>query len=435
MSARDTAYVNARLIDPASGLDAPGGLVTRGDRILVVGPDVTKTGAPEGATIIDCGGHVLCPGLIDMRAFVGEPGAKHKESLSSAGRAAAAGGVTTIVVMPDTDPPIDEISVLEFVVRRASETAGVRILPMAAITKGLAGREMAEIGLLRDAGAAAFTDGRQGVANPRVLRRAMSYATAFGALIVQQIEDPDLARDGAMNEGETAMRLGLPGIPAIAETIMLERDLRLVEATGARYHAAQISCAATAEVLAAAKRRGLAVTGGVSIAHLALNELDIASYRTFFKLSPPLRPEPERLAMIAALQDGTIDVIVSNHDPQDVESKRQPFAQAAFGAIGLETLLPVALDLFHNGDLTLIDLLAKLTINPARILGLDRGRLAPGAPADLTLFDPGRPWIIDAEALQSKSKNSCFDGRKVQGRVLRTIVDGRTVFALEGQIP
>lgn len=435
MSARDTAYVNARLIDPASGLDAPGGLVTRGDRILVVGPDVTRTGAPEGATIIDCGGHVLCPGLIDMRAFVGEPGAKHKESLSSAGRAAAAGGVTTIVVMPDTDPPIDEISVLEFVVRRASETAGVRILPMAAITKGLAGREMAEIGLLRDAGAAAFTDGRQGVANPRVLRRAMSYATAFGALIVQQIEDPDLARDGAMNEGETAMRLGLPGIPAMAETIMLERDLRLVEATGARYHAAQISCAATAEVLAAAKRRGLAVTGGVSIAHLALNELDIASYRTFFKLSPPLRPEPERLAMIAALQDGTIDVIVSNHDPQDVESKRQPFAQAAFGAIGLETLLPVALDLFHNGDLTLIDLLAKLTINPARILGLDRGRLAPGAPADLTLFDPGRPWIIDAEALQSKSKNSCFDGRKVQGRVLRTIVDGRTVFALEGQHP
>jgi dihydroorotase len=301
---------------------------------------------------------------------------------------------------------------------------------MAALTKGMHGQEMAELGLLKDAGAIAFGDGRRGVANARVLRRAMSYASAFGVLVIQHVEDPDLARDGAMNEGETATRLGLPGIPALAEILMLQRDLSLAQATGVRYHAAQISCAGAADILRQAKMRGAEVSAGVSIAHLSLNELDIATYRTFFKLSPPLRSEDDRVAMVAALEDGTIDVIVSAHDPQDVESKRQPFAQAAFGAVGLETMLPVALGLYHGGFITLPKLLAAMTCNPARILGLNRGRLAVGLPADLVLFDPNRPAIIDAEKLHSKSKNSPFDQRKVQGRIERTIVSGRCVYTV-----
>jgi dihydroorotase len=430
MTGQPIAYINARLIDPASGLDTKGALLTLGDQIADLGPGLFAAGVPSGMDVVDCGGHVLCPGLIDMRVFIGEPGAKHRDSLSSAGRAAAAGGVTTFVAMPDTEPPIDDLSVLEFVARRARETASVNILPMAALTKGMQGMEMAELGLLKDAGAIAFGDGRRGVANARVLRRAMSYASAFGVLVIQHVEDPDLARDGAMNEGETATRLGLPGIPALAEILMLQRDLSLAQATGVRYHAAQISCAGAAEILRQAKKHGADVTAGVSIAHLSLNELDIATYRTFFKLSPPLRSEDDRMAMVAALEDGTIDVIVSAHDPQDVESKRQPFAQAAFGAVGLETMLPVALGLYHGGFITLPKLLAAMTSNPARILGLNRGRLAVGLPADLVLFDPDRPAIIDAEKLHSKSKNSPFDQRKVQGRIERTIVSGRCVYTV-----
>jgi len=432
MTGAPIAYINARLIDPASGLDTNGALLTLGGQIAELGPALFATGVPSGVKVVDCEGKVICPGLIDMRVFIGEPGARHKESLSSAARAAAAGGVTTFVAMPDTEPPIDDISVLEFVARRARETTNVHIHPMAALTKGLKGEEMAEIGLLKDAGAIAFGDGRRGVANSRVLRRAMSYASAFGVLVVQHVEEPEMARDGAMNEGEMATRLGLPGIPALAETLMLERDLSLVRVTDVRYHAAQISCAESADLLRQAKASGLKVSAGVSIAHLSLNEMDIATYRTFFKMSPPLRTEDDRRALVQALDDGTIDVIVSNHDPQDVESKRQPFAQAAFGAIGLETMLPVAMDLVHNGYLTLPDLLAKMTSNPARILGLDRGRLAAGLAADLIIFDPDQPYVIDAEKLHSKSKNSPFDGRKVQGRVLRTIVDGREVYHWEG---
>ena len=433
MSPSPTAYINARLIDPASGLDEFGALLTLGDRIADLGPHLFAGGVPKDMEIVDCRGLVLAPGLIDMRVFIGEPGAKHKESLSSISRSAAAGGVTTLIAMPDTDPPIDDISVLEFVARRAGETAQVRVHPMAAITKSLEGREMAELGLLRDAGAVAFTDGRKGVADARVLRRAMSYATAFDMLICQHVEDPSLARDGTMNEGELAMRLGLAGIPSLAETIMLERDLRLAEAQSARYHAAQISTSGACEIMAAAKRKGLQVTAGVSVAHLSLNELDIAGYRTFFKLSPPLRREEDRRALIESLADGTIDVIVSAHDPQDVESKRVPFAQAEFGAIGVETMLSVSLGLVHEGHLSLIDLLGKMTVNPAHILRLDRGRLGSGLPADLVLFDPERPWVIDAEKLNSKSRNSPFDGRKVQGRVVATIVGGKRVFSLEDQ--
>ncbi|WP_439814731.1 dihydroorotase [Zavarzinia sp. CC-PAN008] len=424
---RRIAYVNARLLDPATRLDAPGALLTQGGEILDAGPRLFADGIPADVAVIDCGGDCLAPGLIDMRVFIGEPGAEHMETIESASKAAAAGGITTMIMMPNTEPPIDEPALVDYVERRARVTSDVRVHAMAGITKGLAGKEMAEMGLLKAAGAVAFTDGRHAVADALVLRRALSYATGFGMLVVQHAEEPRLST-GAMNEGEVATRLGLPGIPAAAEAIQIERDVRLVALTGARYHVAQVSCADSLEVIRGAKERGLAVTCGVSPHHFALNETAVAEYRTFAKTSPPLRAEADRLAIVEGLRDGTIDVISSSHDPQDQESKRQPFAQAASGVIGLETMLPIALELHLNGYLSLLDLLARMTINPARLLGLNRGVLKAGAKADFFVFDPEAPWIIRAEKLRSKSKNSPYDGRPIQGRVRRTVVAGRTVF-------
>ena len=426
-----TAYVNARLVDPGTGHDGPGELLTQGGLIVDSGPKLFADGIPAECEVIDCAGQVLCPGLIDMKVFVGEPGAEHKETLESASFAAAAGGITTIVTMPNTDPVIDDISLVEFLKRRARFGALVSVHPMAAATRGLKGLGMSEIGLMRQAGAVAFTDGVQAVANAVLMRRILSYASRYDALIVQHVEEPMLAEGGCMNEGEIATRLGLAGIPDAAETIMLERDLRLVELTGARYHADQLSCAASVEIMRQAKRRGLPVSCGVSAAHLALNENDVGNYRTFFKLSPPLRREEDRAALVAGVADGTIDVIVSGHNPQDQESKRLPFAQAATGGIGLETLLSVALSCFHNGHVSLCDLLARMTINPARLLGLPGGKLAKGQPADLTLFDPGKSWTVTGNALRSKSKNTPFEDRHLQGVVLRTVVAGEAVFIRE----
>jgi dihydroorotase len=363
-----------------------------------------------------------------MRVFIGEPGAEHRETFASAGQAAAAGGVTTIVMMPDTDPVIDDIALVDFIGRRARDTAVVRVLPMAAMTKGLEGREMTELGLLMEAGAVGFTDGRHSVTNALVLRRALTYGRDFGALIVNQPVDPHLTGAGVMNEGETATRLGLPGIPKEAEIIVVERDVRLAALTGGRYHAAQISCAESLDVIRRAKKAGLAVSCGVSAAHLALNERDIGPYRTFFRLSPPLRSEDDRLAMIEGIADGTIDVIVSSHDPQDVDTKRHPFAEAADGAIGLETLLAASLRLYHNEEAGLLAILKALTVRPAELLGIDSGRLAAGAPADLIVVDLGAPWICEAENLHSRSKNTPFEGARFEGAVLRTIVAGRTVY-------
>jgi dihydroorotase len=424
---RPTAFVNARLIDPLTRLDQPGGVLIANREIADLGGHITG-GAVGDALQIDCGGRVLAPGLIDMLVFTGEPGHEHRETLATASKAAAAGGVTTIICMPNTEPVIDDVALVDFILRRARDTALVNVHPMAAMTKGLLGQEMSEIGLLRDAGAVAFANGKLSLADSKVMRNVLGYAKDFGALIVHHLEDPSLAHEGVMNEGEVSTRLGLRGVPTAAETIMLERDVRLVELTGGRYHAAQISCRPSLEVIRAAKARGLPVTCGVSINHLALNENDIGPYRTFFKLKPPLRSEDDRRAMVKGVASGDIDVIVSAHDPQDADVKRRPFAEAADGAVGLETLLGAALRLYHNSGVDLATLLRALTANPAKLLGLASGRLAKGAPADLVLIDLDTPWVVEPELLRSKSKNTPFDKARLQGRALMTLVAGRTVY-------
>ena len=422
-----TVYINARLVDPATGRDEPGGLLVRDGTIADLGPHLRRN-APQGATVVDCKGHVLCPGLIDMQVFTGEPGYEHRETLKTASHAAAAGGVTTIVVMPDTNPVIDQVALVDFIQRRARDNAIVHVHTMAAMTRGLEGAEITEIGLLKRAGAIAFSNGKESVANSRVMHNALLYAKDFRALIVHHTEDPYLSEGAAMNAGEISSRLGLPGVSRSAETMMLERDVRLVGITGGRYHAATITSAASLDVVRAAKRNNLTVTCGVSINHLTLNENDIGPYRTFFKVRPPLRSESDRTAMVQGIASGDIDVIVSSHDPQDADVKRRPFAEAADGAIGLETLLAAALRLYHNGEATLMALLKAMTVNPAKLLGLPSGRLEKGAPADLIVVDLGQPWVVDRELLRSRSKNSPFDESKLQGRVLRTVVAGEVVY-------
>mgnify|MGYP001319989974 CR=1 FL=1 len=427
MSAR-TAFVNARLIDPETGLDAKGALLVEDGKIADLGPRLFNDGKPAGAETIDCGGHVLAPGLIDMRVFTGEPGAEHRETLASASESAAAGGVTSFAMMPVTDPVIDDAALVDFIMRRAAATARVRIYPTAALTKGLAGTQMSEIGLLKEAGAIAFTDADRTVASSLIMRRCLAYAANFDALVVAHAEEPSLAGAGQINEGAFAARMGLGGIPTAAEAIVVERDMRILELTRARYHLGQISCAAALDVVAKAKQRGLPVTCAVAGHHLTLNEQDVGEYKTFAKVSPPLRSEDDRKAMVEGVRAGVIDVIVSSHDPQAPETKRLPFAQAAYGAVGLETLLPAALSLHHEADMSLMEVLRRLTINPAKILRLAQGRLAKGAPADLVLFDPASPRKIDPAHFRSHSKNSPFDGRLMQGAVLRTVVAGQTIF-------
>jgi len=422
-----TTFLNARLVDPATGKDEPGGLLVKDGVIAELGGHLRRN-APDRTRIIDCRGHVLCPGLIDMQVFTGEPGQEHRETLKTASHAAAAGGVTTMVVMPDTEPVIDQVALVDFIQRRARDNAIVNVHVMAAMTRGLKGQEMTEIGLLQRAGAIAFTNGKSSVANTRVMRNVLLYAKDFGALIVHHTEDPHLTEGAVMNSGEVAARLGLPGVDKAAETIVLERDVRLVQMTGGRYHAAQLSCAESLAVIRAAKARQLPVTCGVSINHLTLNENDIGPYRTFFRLKPPLRAEQDRSAMVQALATGEIDVIVSSHDPQDADTKRHPFAEAADGAIGLETLLAAALRLYHGGEIGLMPLLRAMTIHPARLLGLPSGRLEKGAPADLILVDLGQPWVVDKAQIRARSKNSPFDESKMQGRVLLTMVAGNRVY-------
>jgi dihydroorotase len=423
---RDLALVNATLLSP-DGRETPGGVLIRDGLIVAAGPSITARALPAGAEVQDCGGLVLAPGLIDLSAFAGEPGAEHRETLRTASEAAAAGGVTTFVTRPDTDPPVDDPAIIDFIKRRARDKAVVNVRPAAALTKGLAGQEMTEFGLLLEAGAVFFSDGPRSVMNAQVMRRALTYARAFGALIVHHLEDAHLSGDGVMNEGEFASRLGLMGIPREAETVILERDLRLVAATGGRYHASMISCADSVALIRRAKDQGLAVTCGVSINSLALNENDIGAYRTFCKLSPPLRGEDERLALVEALADGTIDVIVSDHDPQDVETKRQPFAEAANGALGLETMLSAGLRLVHAGQVTLPRLIEALAAAPARLIGSPAGQIAPGAPADLVLIDPELPFVVDKRTLKSRSKNSPFDEARLTGKAVRTWVGGVAV--------
>ncbi|HUE63993.1 MAG TPA: dihydroorotase [Rhizomicrobium sp.] len=425
---RRIAFRGARLVDPASGLDVKGGLLVENGRIADIGPRLFNDAEPNDPEVIDCRGLVLAPGLIDARVFTGEPGAEHRESLESASAAAAAGGVTSMIVMPNTNPMIDEPSLVDFILRRAAATAKVRVLPTAALTKGLLGETMTEIGLLKEAGAVAFTDGDRSVANARVLRRALAYAATFDALVLAHAEDPELVKGASATEGEFATRLGLPAAPAIAEAMIVERDIRLVELTGARVHFAQISTRASLEAIAGAKARGLPVTCGAAAHHLTLNELDVGPYYTFRKVSPPLRSEADRVAMVEGVASGVIDLIVSSHEPQGADTKRQPYASAAAGTVGLETLLPAALTLVHDGGASLSQVLATMTVAPARIFRLPTGSLAIGAPADLVLLDENEPFVVEADKLRSRSRNTAFEGRKFQGRARMTFIGGECVF-------
>ncbi|MHC9236670.1 dihydroorotase [Pseudooceanicola sp. 502str34] len=413
-------FRNARLIDPETVEERQGDL-------HVVDGLISDTPAP-GAEVIDCNGACLAPGIVDIGVKVCEPGERHKESFRSAGLAAAAGGVTTMVTRPDTDPPIDSPETLEFVTRRAREVSPVRVLPMAALTKGRAGREMTEIGFLLDAGAVAFTDCDHVIENTKVAQRCFMYARSLGALVIGHVQEPGLSKGAAATSGKFASLRGLPWVSPMAERMGLDRDIALIEMTGVRYHIDQVTTARALPALERAKENGFDITAGVSIHHLTLNELDVADYRTFFKVKPPLRAEEDRKAVVAAVASGLIDIISSMHTPQDEESKRLPFEEAASGAVGLETLLPAALRLYHAGEMDLPTLFRALSLNPAKRLGLGQGRLSAGAPADLVLFDPDAPFVLDRFKLNSKSKNTPFDGARMQGRVRGTWVGGARVF-------
>ena len=428
MSTPPIALVNARLVDPARETEVRGGVFVRDGVIAGVGPEVTRAQLPEGTRIIDCAGDVVAPGLVDMRAFVGEPGAEHRETIASASAAAAAGGVTSLVIRPDTHPPVDDPAVVDFILRRARDDAKIRIFPSAALTKGLEGREIAEIGLLAEAGAIAFSDGRRSIGEAQTMRRAMTYARDFDALVAPVCEDRSLRGDGVMAEGLRASWLGLPGVPREAETIALERDLRLVALTGARTHFQMISNRLSIQAMRRARDAGLSATCGVSINHVTLNEIDVGDYRTFLKLSPPLRGEDERMALVEALNEGMIDVICSDHDPQDVETKRLPFAEAAAGAIGVETMLSASLRLVTAGHLSLPRLIRAMTLRPAEILRLPVGRLGAGAPADVIRFDPEEPYVLDPAGLHSRCRNTPFDAARLEGRVKLTLVAGRVAY-------
>jgi dihydroorotase len=412
---------NANLVDPERG-------ETRLSQIFIENGIISSFENQAAERVIECNGKYLAPGLVDIGVKICEPGERHKESFKSAGQAAAAGGVTTIITRPDTLPAIDTPETLEFTRRRANLDAPINVLPMAALTKGRQGREMTEIGFLLDAGAVAFTDCDHVVSDNKVFSRALSYARSLGALIIAHPQDPGLSKGAAATSGKFASLRGLPAVSAIAERMGLDRDIALLEMTGAKYHADQITTARALPALQRAKNNGLDITAGTSIHHLTLNELDVADYRTFFKVKPPLRSEEDRQAIIEALQSGLIDTISSMHTPQDEESKRLPFEEAASGAVGLETLLPAALRLFHSGEMDLPGLFRALALNPAKRLGLPCGRLAIGAPADLVLFDANQPFVLDRATLKSKSKNTPFDGARLQGRVLASFVAGKQVF-------
>lgn len=418
-----TIFTNARLIDPEAQTDTLGWLRLDGNVIAETG-----TGTPPEGAHVDCAGKCLAPGIVDLGVKVSEPGERHKESFASAGRAAAAGGVTTIVTRPDTLNAIDTPEVLEFVQRRAASDAIVKVKHMSALTKGREGREMVEIGFMRDAGAVAFTDCDHVVADTKVLQRALTYAKSCGALVIGHPQDPCLSKGASATSGKFAALRGLPAVSPMAERMGLDRELAMIEMTGASYHFDQITTSRALPALERAKQNGFDVTAGVSIHHLTLNELDVGDYRTFFKVKPPLRSEEDRLAMVGAVASGLVDVISSMHTPQDEESKRLPFEEAASGAVALETLLPAALRLYHAGQLTLPELFRAMSLNPAKRLGLETGRLSEGAPADLVLFDADAPFVLDRFTLRSKSKNTPFDGARMQGIVKGTWVDGQRVF-------
>lgn len=420
-------FDNVRLIDPASGLDQPGRLLVRNGEIA--GTDKAGAeGAPENAEVIDGQGAVLCPGLVDMRVEIGEPGHEYRETIASAARAASAGGITTIAVLPTCEPAIDNPALVRLLRGRGEETGAITILPYGALTKGCKGQELAEIGLLHEAGAVAFTDGARAIDPARLMRLALSYAGGFGAMVVQHPEEPSLAGSGCATAGELATRMGLPGIPPVAESIMIARDIRLAELTGGRLHFGHVSTGEGVELIRQAKARGVRVTCDTAPHYFDLNENAIGDFRTYAKFSPPLRSEEDRLAICAALADGTIDAIASDHLPRDADDKRLPFAQAATGGTGMVTLLGVTLARVHDGTLTLPQALALLTHKPSALLGAASGTLATGATADLCLFAPDQSWLVQAGKLPGRAQNTPFDGRPLEGRVLGTWKGGRRVY-------
>ncbi|ENN93587.1 dihydroorotase [Bartonella bovis] len=426
-------FQNARIVDPSRTIDEIGTVIIENGLITAAGKEALNQGTPEDAEIIDAQNKVILPGLVDARVFVGEPGAEHRETIASASQSAAAGGITSFLMMPDTQPVIDNVALVEFITRTAHETSLVNIYPVAAITQGLGGQEIAEFGLLKNAGAVAFSEGKKTLQNSAVMRRAMTYARDFDVTLIHETQDKDLTGQGVMNESLLASWLGLCGIPREAEVIPLERDLRLATLTQARYHAAQISTAMSADAIRLAKQNNTKISAGVSINHLSLNENDIGEYHTFFRLMPPLRAEEDRIAMIEAIKDGTVDIIVSSHDPQDVDTKRLPFQDAQAGAIGMETLLSVALLLYHNEMISLLRLTELLSTAPAKLFGLNAGTLVKGANADLILVDLDEPWILSSDMLHSRSKNTPFENTHFQGRVVQTLVKGQLVFKLDQQ--
>jgi dihydroorotase len=415
---------NVRLLDPAAGLDARGALLVLDGRIA----DLGDVGAPEGVPALDGGGAVLCPGLVDLRARLGEPGFEYRETIASAALAAAAGGITTLCALPDSAPAIDDPALVHLLRARGEQTGSVSLHPYAALTRACRGEDMAELFLLHEAGAVAFTDGGHAIANANLLRRALAYAKSFGARIVQFPQEPSLAVGGCATEGELATRLGLPGIPAAAESIQVARDIALAQLTGGALHFSCVSTAAALDLIRAAKRAGIGVTADTAPPYFDLNETAIGDYRTFAKLSPPLRADSDRQAVVAALADGTIDAIVSDHTPLDADDKRLPFAQAGAGGTGLATLLGVTLAHYHGGHLTLRQAISLLTDRPARLMKLPGGTLARGVAADLLLFQPERIWQVQAGKLAGKSQNTPFDGRALEGTVVATFKAGRRVF-------
>ena len=425
---RPIAFTNARLVDPASGYDGPGAVVVTEGVIADVAHAPTLGGLSTDVEVVDASGALLIPGLVDLRVKTGEPGAEPKETLKSAALAAAAGGVTTIVVQPDTHPVMDEPAVVDFILRRARDIELVNVYPAGAATKGCEGKRMAEIGLMHEAGCLYVTDADRPIVDSKVFQRVLAYARAFDTPVAHRPADPWLSAGAAATSGEFAARMGLPSVPAVAERIMLERDLALVELTGARLIVDQVTTAGALETLKRGLDRGLPVTATTSINHLSFNEIDIGDYRTFCKVDPPLRSEDDRQAVIDAIASGLIQVVVSAHAPAPAEDKRLPYDEAAPGAVGLQTLLPALLAFHHEGRIPLIDLIRTVTSAPATLLGLPAGRIAKGAPADLVLCDLNAPVVIDGDKLISKSKNSPFDGRRLQGRVLQTLADGRTVY-------
>ena len=426
---KEKYLVNARIIDPKNDLDEIGGLIIDAKGLIkAVGKKVSNGNLPSKAEKIDLKKHVLIPGIVDMRVFVGEPGYEYKENFRTLSNAALSGGVTSVVSMPNTSPAIDNVSMVDFLKRRGRDKSKINIFPAATLTKNAEGKQMTEFGLLKRKGIVAFTDGIKTVQNPQVMTRIMSFASQSDSLIIQHAQDNILSEGGLINEGEISTRLGLKGIPFLAEKIIVERDLSFLDEYFCRYHISQVSSEKTISVIEKAKNDGKIFTTGVSINNLSLNENDIGDFKTFLKLSPPLRTEKDREALVKAVNEGTIDVIVSDHKPEDEESKRLTFSQAATGATGVETLLPLALELFHNKSIKIKKLIASITTNPAKILGIDKGSLEKGKDADLCIFDLNKPWVVDKNKLKSKSKNTPIENRKLQGQVLKTFIKGELAY-------